>query len=246
MDRLHDLCQHRRRRAVPGQLECADLGCLARRLLVGSDNYDEVHFDTYGGQHFVRHCFIELPGQSVSGSTLATAATHTGNGIYISANNLDVSILGVGMGSISYDGINTSASQETIVTGCIIYNCGLASGTYAGIANSGSGYLTVTGSRIGSRAAGNTSQLGISVANGQTLQVTGCDLRLNSLGAIAASSNAAAINASGNFGSSPASAASSPSPRMRPRSQSRTISRWRRTRSRSPGSANWPPGCNGG
>lgn len=84
---------------------------------VGQDGNSEIFLDTYGGQHKINGTFTELAGTSTTGPGFATAASHTGNGIEITANNTDVTITNVVANGNSLYGINTLATTMTNVVG---------------------------------------------------------------------------------------------------------------------------------
>lgn len=92
---------------------------------LGQDGNHEIFLDTYGGLHTITATYVELAGTSATGPTLATAASNTGDGIRITANNTDVMVNGAYANGNHDSGINTSATVVTSVNGSHISNHGL-------------------------------------------------------------------------------------------------------------------------
>jgi len=99
-------------------------GIRLRDIFVGQDGAQEVYLDTYnnnGNTHIIEAPYIEAGGTSATGPTLSTPATHTANGIYITANNGTVQVNGATINNNAGDGIDTSATS-TIVSNSIVTN----------------------------------------------------------------------------------------------------------------------------
>jgi hypothetical protein len=93
----------------------------------GSDGLGEIRLDTFspafGVQTTISNIQIEHTGDGPTGRALGTAATHTGHGIVITANNPAVSLTNISMNNVSEDGI-FSAGAMTVITHAIITNSG--------------------------------------------------------------------------------------------------------------------------
>lgn len=112
---------------------------------IGQDGDTEVFLDTYGGGHKIHGSFFELAGTGPTGPTLSTPASNIGKGIHITANNINVSVIGNTVSGCSLSGIDV-ASTVSLVSNNYVYNCGVAlvAGERAGI-RLRAGYSTATG-----------------------------------------------------------------------------------------------------
>lgn len=81
----------------------------------GEDANSEINLDTFGSSHRIVNCFSELVGQSLTGVLGATAASHTGHGIEVTANNDSVVIANCIVNQSSKAGIACSAARAVIV-----------------------------------------------------------------------------------------------------------------------------------
>jgi hypothetical protein len=133
---------------------------------VGQDGHGGIYLDTYGSQHVISGCFMELAGSVTTGPTYAqTPATSAGHGIQITANNFDVLVEDVLATGNSQSGLITAASlNTTIVGGQFInntqYGCIIADGTKANVTgvrfyNNTSGSISVTSNATSLVAVGN-------------------------------------------------------------------------------------------
>jgi hypothetical protein len=82
----------------------------------GENGGDNVYLDTYGTLHRLSAGTVELAGRSNTGPTLATAPTGSGNGVKITANNVEVELSDILRDANSYNGVETSGTH-TIITG---------------------------------------------------------------------------------------------------------------------------------
>jgi hypothetical protein len=133
--------------------------------LIGADGNSEIYLDTYGGQHKINNVFTELAGAVATGPGFATAASHVGSGIEITANKIDVTITNLVANGNSVHGLHTLATQVTNITG----------GRFAN--NSSFGVVIGDGAKATLNAPtfnGNTSGPLSVTANASSLIPTGC------------------------------------------------------------------------
>lgn len=81
---------------------------------MGQDNTDEILLDTYGADHQISNCFIELAGTFASGPTLSTPASNVGSGLNVTANNINIIVNNVISNGNSTHGMSISAGFSTI------------------------------------------------------------------------------------------------------------------------------------
>ncbi len=118
----------------------------------GQDGNSEIYLDTYGGQHHIEGAFTELAGTGLTGPTLTTAASGIGNGIEVTANNLDATITSVVGNSNSQNGIKSSATGVTNITGAR-----MAGNTGYGALIADGAKATLTASTFASNTGGTVS-----------------------------------------------------------------------------------------
>lgn len=141
---------------------------------IGGDGNSEIFLDTYGGQHKIDGAFVELAGQGVTGPGFVTAASHTGNGIEITANNTDITITNVVANGNYLYGINTLATVMTNVVGLRAANnnlYGIVFGDGTKGALSGSTFSSNTSGPV--LVSSNASSL---VVAGNSPVITGADI----------------------------------------------------------------------
>lgn len=136
----------------------------------GADGNHEIFLDTYGGLHTINSTYVELAGSGLTGPTFSTPASNTGDGIRITANNLDVGISGLYANGNHDSGINTSATVSTNVSGVRISNHGLN-----GILAANCALLQVTGTNFVS----NGTNINCSTNSGSQLVATSTPSSLN-------------------------------------------------------------------
>lgn len=164
----------------------------------GSDGNTAVYVDTYGDQHLIQNCFLERTGRDATGPTLATAASNTGSGLEVTANNDGVIINNVHSYENSLDGMALSATSS-VVTGCRCDNNGKASsvGRRNGILLN-AGRATITGLRAGN-TSGTSQSYGISIADGTNTAIVGADLTGNGVAATSVSANSDSLTIVGSL-----------------------------------------------
>lgn len=122
--------------------------------VLGESGASNIRLNTYGGKHSIKDVYSELAGTRTTGPGFATAASHVGSGLEITANNLDVAVSGDFDGNSEY-GIISSATVATNIGGPsrIVNNIGtglaLADGSKGQLSsttffNNTAGDLTVT------------------------------------------------------------------------------------------------------
>jgi len=187
-------------------------GVRLRQAFVGQDNSHEIYFDTYNtgaGPHYVESPYAELAGTSSTGPTLATAATNTGSGIFITANNGPIQVNNPSIFGNSADGISFSATNANggrlTVSGGQIFNNGAGGASRRGIISLADGSMIVIGVRAGNTGAGTNQLYGVAlaVAGSDHNIVIGNDLRGNNTAAILNSSTGANNRIEGNDGWNP-------------------------------------------
>lgn len=92
---------------------------------LGGDGNTELYLNSYGGQHKIENSFFELAGQTPTGPTYTTPKSNVGYGVYVSANNDSVSIIGNRFSGMSYSSIDVS-STDSVIVGNAIINSGIA------------------------------------------------------------------------------------------------------------------------
>lgn len=161
---------------------------------VGGDGNSEIFLDTYGGQHKINGTFVELAGQGVTGPGFATAASHTGNGIEITANNTDVTITNVVANGNYLYGINTLATSMTNVVGCRFANnnlYGIVFGDGAKSAISGSTFSNNTSGTV--LVSTNASSLVATGNSPNSINLYTATTNANSTGAITSVGNVTSL-----------------------------------------------------
>jgi hypothetical protein len=88
----------------------------------GQDGGDEIYLDTYGVNHYISTCFIELGGTGTTGPAYTTPATGASYGINLTANNNDVMVTTTIINGQSYSGIASSTPFLKIIGGQITNN----------------------------------------------------------------------------------------------------------------------------
>jgi|GEM_PF-2894468 len=166
---------------------------------IGEDGASEIYLDTYGGNHTLRGLFVELPGQSPTGPTSSVAASKTGSGIEVTANNIDVSITSSHVTNCAHDGISIGA-QSAVISGCRIKNCGLSatSGRQSGI-NVTAGRVIINGGASGNLGANASQRYGVYAFDGNVVSITCMDLSNNSTAPFAAAANQGYASLLGNL-----------------------------------------------
>ena len=157
----------------------------------GQDGASEFSVDSYGNEHLVSNCFVELAGTGLTGPLGSTAASNVGSGFVFTANNGPVSIIGGCADGNSQYGLITGAATMD-VTGAMFLDSGSAGGdpNVAGI-NHIAGYLNVCGGRSGNRGASTFTKVGVLSFDGSKLALTGLDLSTPATSALAFTTNAA-------------------------------------------------------
>jgi len=161
---------------LAGAVGCPIQGLRISSGFLGEDGNSELLMDTYGGLHEIRNLFCELAGRNPTGPTLATAASHAGNGVEITPNNTDVHLTNVIATGNSYNGIQSQATQ-TLINGCKTTSNGAAAvgGSQNGISIP-AGRVMINGCRSGDGAL---QLYGVSLAAGAGNAVIGNDLEGN-------------------------------------------------------------------
>lgn len=137
---------------------------------LGADGNHEIFLDTYGGLHTIGSTYLELAGTGLTGPTFSTAASNTGDGVRITANNIDVGISALYANGNHDSGINTSATVSTNVSGVRISNHGLN-----GILAANCALLQVTGTNFVS----NGTNINCTTNSGSQLVTTSTPSSLN-------------------------------------------------------------------
>jgi hypothetical protein len=148
----------------------------------GDSGGSDIYLDTYGGQHIIANCWVELTGRGTTGRTNSTAASNVGCGVQVTTNNIDVMLTGLYISACSEDGIRTAADY-THISACRINNCGQAatSGVRNGIYNQ-EGRAVITGGWLGN-TAGASQLYGVRAADGANVSIVGTDLTNNATAA---------------------------------------------------------------
>lgn len=141
--------------------------------LLGEDGNHEIYLNTFGTLNTITDTIVELAGTHTTGPTFATPASHTGDGIRITANNLDVSIGGITANGNYDSGINTSATVSTNISGYRISNHSLY-----GVLSANCALLTVTSVNFVSNTSANIQ---CTTNNGSQLVATSTPSTLNTL-----------------------------------------------------------------
>ena len=159
----------------------------------GSDANSAIYVDTYGDQHLIQNCFLERTGRDATGPTLTTAASGTGSGLEVTANNTGVIVNNVHAYDNSLDGIALSATSS-VVSGCRCDNNGQAasSGRRNGIYIV-AGRASITGVRCGN-TSGTAQSYGVRIADGADVAIAGADLTGNGVSALDITSNANSLS----------------------------------------------------
>lgn len=90
--------------------------------LWSEDGDHELYFDSYGGNHRVTGNFVGLAGNVATGPGLATGASGTGSGIYVTTNNTDILISGNKIKWNSLNGIDCHSARVTITGNDVMDN----------------------------------------------------------------------------------------------------------------------------
>lgn len=133
---------------------------------LGECGNSPIYLDTYGSQHKIESVFVELAGTRTTGPSFGTAASAVGSGIEITPNNFDFLISDIVGAGNSQDGLRTSATLMTSITGSRFFNNSLygirtADGTKAVLtgntfSNNTSGNVLVSANASGLIATGNS------------------------------------------------------------------------------------------
>jgi hypothetical protein len=83
----------------------------------GSDGNHELLFDTFGGLHELTKVFCELAGRGLTGPTLSTPVSGVGHGIYYSANNAGLTVIGGRLAGNSQRGLHADVSDPLLAIG---------------------------------------------------------------------------------------------------------------------------------
>lgn len=124
----------------------------------GNDGNSGIYLDTYSGLHVLSKVFTELAGTSVTGPTLATAASNVGNGFEFTANNTDIELIGGHADGNSTRGITSSATVLGVIGGQYVRNG--AAGATPGISIGAAGTVRI----IGVRSNGSPQNFGLALA----------------------------------------------------------------------------------
>jgi hypothetical protein len=100
----------------------------------GSDGNHECMFDTFGGHHELTKIFCELAGRGLTGPTLSTPVSGVGHGLYYSANNTGLTIIGGRATGNSGRGLHADASDPLLCVGMTAQG-NLGGSYYLGSAN---------------------------------------------------------------------------------------------------------------
>lgn len=153
------------------------LGTVAKKLnslritggLFSSNGDTGVFLDTYGARHKVANVSANFQGTTTTGRNRAQAGSGAGNGIYLTANNLEVIATGNNCSENSNSGMRVAANLATIMSNCCTDNGKNAAVT----AEQRSGLRLATGRIIAqgnictNRVAGvGTQQVGIHLTDG--------------------------------------------------------------------------------
>ena len=184
---------------LAGTVGCPINGLRILGGFLGEDGNSELLLNTYGGLHVIRHLFCELAGRNPTGPTLATAASHVGNGVEITANNFDVCLTGVRCDGNSYNGIQSSC------TDILINACRCSSNGAAAVGGSQNGISIPAGRAMinGNSSGGGATQLyGVALAAGAGNAVVCNDLVGNATLPLVISATATQVVMMGNLPSS--------------------------------------------
>jgi hypothetical protein len=83
----------------------------------GNDGNHELLFDTFGGYHELTKIFCELAGRGLTGPTMSTPVSGIGHGIYYSANNAGLTIIGGRLAGNSGHGLHADVSDPLLAVG---------------------------------------------------------------------------------------------------------------------------------
>lgn len=100
----------------------------------GSDGNHECLFDTFGGYHELSKIFCELAGRGLTGPTHSTPVSGVGHGIYYSANNNGLTIIGGRASGNSGRGLHADVSDPLLVIG-LTSQANLGGSYYLGSSN---------------------------------------------------------------------------------------------------------------
>lgn len=157
-----------------GRADCPIQGVRIEGGFFGEDGKSEIYLDTYGISHMIHGVFVEGAGTLETGPAANTPASHIGEGIGITVNNVDVKIIDANSTANSGHGIRTAASRTVIVGGNIAKNGIYVAGS-KGISGADGSKVSIVGVSFGDVAPflNTGGNIGFD-ANAPSRQVIGC------------------------------------------------------------------------
>lgn len=173
-----------------GTAACPISGLRLNACFFGQDGDNEISLDTYGDFHCISNCFTELAGTGATGPTSAIPPSNVGSGIFATANNVGLNVIGGRCATNSKNGIVSSAGF-TDITGVEFTNNGFAgdlTNAY-GIYHAG-GLMNVSGGRSGNVGGATYTKYGAVSVDGSKFSATGIDCSSAATNAFNITSNA--------------------------------------------------------
>lgn len=165
-----------------------------------------IRFDTYGARHRISDASCNLQGTALTGINRATAATSQGNGLQVTANNLELNIVGCIASENSYSGMDVEGSLLAIVGNtCTDNGKNIAAATEqrSGI-RAATGQALIQGNAITNRVSGaGTQQHGVHITNGVNCIIDGNNCAGNMVGAVTISGSSSTNRITNNAGYNP-------------------------------------------
>lgn len=189
--------------AYVGLASCPMSDARMFNCFIGDDGNHGIYLDTYGGQHQIMDCFVEQIGQGPTGPTYSTPKSAFGCGISVTANNLEVQIIGGHAKACSYEALLLGAVRNAVVGFRGTDNGqALASGRRSGLYLH-AGRVMANGCFFGNSPGGASQDYGIYGYDGAYLGIVGCDLIGNNVAPADAATNMSWCVAVGNFSRAP-------------------------------------------
>lgn len=174
-------------------------GVRVKDCFLGEDGESELYLDTYGAQHQVSNCFLELAGTRTTGPTLSTSASNTGHGLLVTSNNSDCLVTACNAAGNSLNGFALQAATNSLFSCQATNNGNAATATQQnGVRVLGTARCSIVGGRFGNRT-GTLQKYGVYGADGANVSIVGVDLTNNATAVWNMVSNEPSLIAVGNF-----------------------------------------------